>query len=91
MLPSYGPIVDTTNSPYYGIGKYLSSLLNPLTHNDYQVKDKFQGVNKIRSIPPEPFEQGYRYYSLEIVSLFTNVSLSRCIKINLKEYMKKSC
>ena len=34
MLPGFGPVVDTTNSPYYGIGKYLSSLLNPLTHND---------------------------------------------------------
>ena len=67
------PIVDTTNTPYYGIGKYLSCLLNLLTHNYYSVKGIFQVANKIRSIPPELFEQGYRYYSLDGVSLFTNV------------------
>ena len=32
-IPSFRPIVDTTNTPYYGISKYLSSLLNPLTDN----------------------------------------------------------
>ena len=83
-LPSFQPIVDTTNSPYYGIGKYLSSLLNLSTHSDYSVKDTFQAVNKICSIPPELFEQGYCYYSMEVVSLFTNVPLNRTIKIILK-------
>ena len=81
---SFRPIVDTTNSPHYGLGKYVSSLLNPLTQNDYSVKDTFEAVNKIRSIPPELFEQGYRYYSLDVVSLFTNVPLNRTIKIILK-------
>ena len=33
--PSFRPIVDRTNTPYYEIGKYLPSLLNLLTHNDY--------------------------------------------------------
>ena len=84
MLPSFRPIVDTTNTPHYGIGKYLSSLLNPLTYNDYSVKDTFEAVNKICSTPPELFEQGYRYYSLDVVSLFTNVPLNRTIKIILK-------
>ena len=40
-LPSFRPIVDTTNTLHYGIGKYLPSLLNPLTHNDYSVKDSY--------------------------------------------------
>ena len=56
MRPGFGPVVDTTNSPYYGIGKYLSSLLNPLTHNDKSVKDTFEAVNKICSIPSELYE-----------------------------------
>ena len=76
--------MDTTNTPHHGIDKYLSSLLNPLTHNDYSVKDTFEAVNKIRTIPPELFEQGYRYYSLDVVSLFANVRLNRTIKIILK-------
>ena len=32
---------DTTNTPHCGIGKYLSSLLNPLTINNYSVEDSF--------------------------------------------------
>ena len=63
-----------------GIGKNLSSLLN-----DYSVKDTFETVNKTCFIPLELFEQGYRYYSLDVVSLFTNVALNRTIKIILKK------
>ena len=48
------------------------------------MKDTFETVNKIRSIPPELFEKGYRYYSLDVVSVFTNVPLNRTIKIILK-------
>ena len=38
MLPSFRLMVDTANTPCYGIGKYLSNLFNPLTHNDSSVK-----------------------------------------------------
>ena len=84
-LPSFRPIVDTTNSPDHGIGKHLLSLLNPLTPYAYSVKDTFEAVKKIRSIPLELFEQGYLYYSLDVVSLFTNVPLNRTMKIILKK------
>ena len=30
-LPSFRPIIDTNYTPYYNIGKFLSSLLQPLT------------------------------------------------------------
>ena len=49
------------------------------------MKDSFEVVNKVRSIPPELFEQGYCYYSLDVVSLFTNVPLNSTIKIILKK------
>ena len=32
-LPKFRPIIDTANTPYYGISKFLSNLLNPLTEN----------------------------------------------------------
>ena len=51
-LPSFRPIIDTTSIPYYNTGKFLSSLLQPLTHNDYNIKDSFNAVKKIRSMPP---------------------------------------
>ena len=83
-LPSFRSIVDTTNTPHYGIGKYLSSLINPLTHNDYSVKDTFEAVSQIYSILAELFERGSQYYSLDDVSLFTNVPLNSTINIIFK-------
>ena len=70
----------SANTPCYGIGKYLSTLRNPLTHNKYSVKDTFDTLNKVPSIPPELFEQRYGYYSLDVLS-----------KSFLREYTRKNC
>ena len=60
-LPKFGPIIDTTNTPYYGLSKFLSKLLNPLTKNQYVVKDLFTAANMIREIPKKLFDQGYQF------------------------------
>lgn len=50
-LSKFWPILDTMNPPYYGIGKFLTSLLNPLVQkNDYVVKVYFKAASKINSI-----------------------------------------
>ena len=85
-IPSFRPIVDTTNTPHYNVGKYLANLLNSLTQNDFVVKDSFEVVNKIHNIPSELFNCGYRYYSFDVTSLFTNVPLSKTINI-IKEFI----
>ena len=41
-LASFRPIIDSTNTPYYGTGKFLTDLLNLLTQNVYSIKDYFQ-------------------------------------------------
>ena len=87
-LPSFRPIIDTTNTPHYGIGKFLSNMLQPLTINEYTVKDSFEAVNRIHAIPPELFEQGYRYVSFDVTSLFTNVPLKKTVDIVLKRIYK---
>ena len=51
-LPSFPPIIDTTSTSYYNIGKSLPSSLQQLTHNDYNLKDSFGAVKKIRPTPP---------------------------------------
>ena len=61
-LPSFRPIIDTTSTPYYNIGKFLSSLLQPLTHNDYNLKDSFEAVKSINQYHPS--------YLTKITSLF---------------------
>ena len=38
----FSPIVDTTNTLYYSVVKYLSPLWNSLTENQVSVKDSFE-------------------------------------------------
>ena len=45
-MPTFRTIVDTTCSTHYDIAKYLSSLLNLLTINNYSVNDSFE-VTKV--------------------------------------------
>ena len=81
-LPKFIPVIDTTNT-HYGISKFLSSLLNPLTENRHVVEDTFTAANKIREIPKELFNHGYRFFSFDVESLFTSVPLSKTINIIL--------
>ena len=76
--------VDTTNTPYYGIAKFLANLLNPLTLNDFTVKDSFDAANKIQQIPKELFDSANRFVSFDIISLFINVPSAKTIDIILK-------
>ena len=52
-LPNSRPIIDTTNTPDYGVGKFLTRLLNPLPQNVYSIKDSFEAIDRIRSVPTE--------------------------------------
>ena len=80
----FRPIIDATNTAHYGIAKYLSNLLHPLTENNFTVKDSFDAANKIQAIPSEILDEGCRFVSFDVTSLFTNVPLKRTSKIILK-------
>ena len=47
------------------------------------VKDSFAAANKIREIPKELFDHGYRFVSFDVESLFTSIPLSKTINIIL--------
>ena len=84
-IPSFQPIVDTTGSTQYSVGKYLSELLNPLTYIEYSLRDSFDAANKITRILPLVKEnEEYMFVSLDVVSLFTNVSLCKTVNIILQ-------
>ena len=78
------PIIDTTTTPHYNVGKFLASLLNPLTLNQFNLNDTFDAVSAIKAIPSGLFDEGYRFVSFDVVSLFTNVPLKRTIDLVLK-------
>ena len=83
--PSFWPIVDTTGTRYYSAGKYLSELLNPLTRNEYSLRDSFDATNRInRMLLLVQENEECRFVSLDVVSLFTNVPLYKTVNIILK-------
>ena len=58
--------------------KYLSELLNPLTQNEYSLRDSFDAASRINSILPLVQEnEEYIFISLGVVSLFINVHLRK--------------
>ena len=59
-VPKFRLIINTTNTPHYNVGKFLSNLLNPLTLNDYTLRDSFEAVDAIKAIPEHLFSKGYR-------------------------------
>ena len=83
-IPKFRPIIDTTGTTHCLVGKYLASLLNPLTINEYSLKDSFDAANRIKCIPQNLFENGYQYISFDVESLFSNVPIKRTVDIILK-------
>ena len=75
----YYSIIDTTGTTHYGVGKFLSQLLQPLTINEHTVKDTFDAKSRIQTINQALFSQGYQYVSFDVESLFTNVPLERTL------------
>ena len=68
----------------------MTRLLNLLTQNVYSIKDSFEVLDRIRSIPTELFDEGYRYFSFDITLLFTNVPLNKTINIILHRIYKEN-
>ena len=52
-VPSFRPIIDTIGFTHYNVGKYITKLLNPLTQNEYSLKDTFDAAEHIKKIPKE--------------------------------------
>ena len=64
-------------------------MLQPLTHNNCNLKDCFDAAKKIRSIPPELFDEEYKFVSFDVQSLFPNMPLKKTINIILDRAYKE--
>ena len=82
--PPFRPVIDKTNTPRYGIAKYLSLLLYPLTINDYSAKDSFEAAKLIETVLLKLSNQGYKFISFDVTSLFSAVPLKITVNIILK-------
>ena len=75
-VPNFRPILSAVNSPTYKLSKYMNKLLKPFTTNQYTTKDSFAFATDIN------LQDSSLYMSsLDVDSLFTNISLKEVIKI----------
>ncbi len=89
-LPTFRPIINTTNTPHYNLGKFLSKLLDPLTLNEFTLTDSFDAISSIQNIPEHLFREGYQFVSFNVESLFTNIPLNRTLNIILKSIYEQN-
>ena len=83
-VPNFRPIIDRVGSTHCNVGKYITKLLNPLTQNEYSLKDTFDAAEPNKKIPKEQIRnEKYTLISLDVVSLFTNVPLRKTVNIIL--------
>ena len=74
--PPFRPILSALQTPTYKLAKFSVPILNPLTKNEYTVKDSFQFAEEICEQDPT-LSTG----SLDVDSLFTNIHLDETIDI----------
>ena len=74
--PTFRSILSALQAPTYNLAKFLVPILNPLTENEYTVKDSFQFAEEICEQDPT-----LSLGSLDVDSLFTNIPLNETIDI----------
>ena len=72
--PRFQPILSALQTPTYNLAKFLVPILNPLTKNEYTVKDSFQFAEEICEQDPA-LSMG----SSDVDSLFTNIPLMKLL------------
>ena len=73
-LPSFRPILSAISTPTYKLAKFLVPVLEPLTTNDYTIKDSFTFAEELQT-----FDSKLVMASFDIESLFTNILLQETI------------
>lgn len=74
LIPSFRFIIHSTSTTHYNVVKFISFLLNHITLNEFTLKDTFDAVSAIQSIPQDLFNEGYHFVSFDVESLYRNVS-----------------
>ena len=72
------PILSTIGTFNYNLAKYLVPIIEPLTTNEYTLKNSFEFVKDIKSINNN---NNVVMASFDIQSLFTNIPLTETIEI----------
>ena len=81
----FRPILSALQTPTYNLAKFLVPILNPLTKNEYTVKDSFQFAEEICEQ-----ELTLTMGSLDVDSFFTNIPLDETIDICINQLFENT-
>ena len=73
-MPIFRPIVSAINTPGYNLAKFLIHILEPLTDNEFTVKDSFSFAKEITK-----YDSSLFIASLDVGLLFTTIPLKETI------------
>ena len=85
VAPPFKPILSALQTPTYNLAKFLVPILDPLTKNEYTVKDSFHFAEDICEQDPS-LSMG----SLDVDSLFTNIPLDETIDICINQLFENT-
>ena len=83
--PTFLPILLALQTPTWNLAKFLVPILNPFTKNKYTVKDSFQFAEEICEQDPT-----LSIGSLDVDSLFTNISLDETVDICVNQLFENT-
>ena len=82
-LPKFRPIISMIATPTYKLSKFLVPIIEPITTNEYTVKDSFAFAKEAVDFDSRLFMS-----SLDVTSLFTNIPLKETTDIICEELFK---
>ena len=83
-LPSFRPILSVIGTPTYKLAKFLVPMLEPLTTNEYTIKDYFIFAEELQS-----FDSKLVMASFDIESFFTNIPLQETIDLCVVNFISR--
>ena len=84
-MPNLRPILSAIYTPGYNLAKFLIPILEPLTHNEFTVKDSFSFAKEITNYDSSLFMS-----SLVVESSFTNIPLRETINNCVSDLQNKN-
>ena len=73
-MPKFRPILSAINTHGYYLAKFLIPTLEPLSHNEFAVKDPFSFAKEITK-----YDSSLLMASLHVELIFTNIPLKETI------------
>ena len=84
-MPKFRPILSTINTHGYSLAEFLITSLEPLTHNEFTVKDSFSFAKEITKYDTSIFMA-----NLDVESRFTNIPLKETINNCISDLHNKN-